>query len=1074
MESHRQAFEGVYNNARMLHFLTSVVGSTCHVRVKNGAVYEGIFKTLSAQCELAVDAVHKRSDGLGGRLSPSSLPKMEDITDIMIFSPSDLVTMTCTDVDLNFAVRDTFTDSAISSSRLNGEHHEKVLQRWNEDGNGENVELDSDMSNGWDANEMFKFNEETYGVTSTYSSSLSSYTMPLERGNSEVYEQREARAARLAGEIESSLQYRRRISLENDEGRSEEEKYSSVVRETEGGGSPGLTSSGSGRYQVSPSGSAAGAAGHRRRRADQQQVLLVIVAGERLRSRCCWSTSPASGSAAGAAGHRRRRADQQQVLLVIVAGELISSRCCWSSSPESGSAAGAAGHRRRRADQQQVLLVIVAGELISSRESKCMPVLQRAREISLSSGTMTTGGSGRPAASTSSRHVAASSSTPKPSSDRSTPPSARTAHSSHQSQSSLPCSSHALLQPGTLADAMCTSFNGVSSRTSPKSQRLQSSRGLRSANCQTAAAASRVLRPDVPPQEPPPVGPAYLDSSLNSFVTTATTITKPSGPVPLFPVDVSEILITAAKERTEDLPGPQEGRSHKGPSVQQRAQLEELRKFGKEFRLQPSSSPTVSPASADPPPPDGPARPPSSSSSPSKPATPSVQDLQGPTETAPPISLAAAPPPLAPPGPHSSGPEAPQPSGGEEACPASGDYSEAGSASQVKNSKLNPNAKEFLPVKVLLSRTALKPAAAQTPPRLAPPSPSVVLPPPAQPGGGSIYSSPPAPYLSYMPPVPMQGHSVQPPQLYQYMSTIGQPRYPRGSKGPVVGPRPYHHTSSSSPLISAPGPPLVASPYPQSYLQYAQVVQAMPPHYHGQTVYSLLQGGVRMLASGNPPIGPPGPQYPSRAEGPPGPQQAVYVPQSFSHHSGSVHPPQPSSTPTGNQPPLQHTAPSPGHAQVSQGGPQHQSLFPSGGLSAPTPPSVPQGHGSLQVSYPPQGYSLPAHGFASISQLPQVNSSICAHERFNRSTSKPNGCVFGVKTKSKPLQAHVPGGLPGPARHGPPPIFLHYVPPQQGSSSTRQHGPPPQQGAPQHFYIGPPQAVQVQASQQLSFHTSAN
>lgn len=39
---------------------------------------------------------------------------------------------------------DTFTDSAISSSRVNGEHREKVLQRWDGDGNGENFELESD------------------------------------------------------------------------------------------------------------------------------------------------------------------------------------------------------------------------------------------------------------------------------------------------------------------------------------------------------------------------------------------------------------------------------------------------------------------------------------------------------------------------------------------------------------------------------------------------------------------------------------------------------------------------------------------------------------------------------------------------------------------------------------------------------------------------------------------------------------------------------------------------------------------------------------------------------------------
>lgn len=54
----------------------------------------------------------------------------------------------------------------------------------------------------------------------------------------------------------------------------------------------------------------------------------------------------------------------------------------------------------------------------------------------------------------------------------------------------------------------------------------------------------------------------------------------------------------------------------------------------------------------------------------------------------------------------------------------------------------------------------------------------------------------------------------------------------------MVGPRPEHHASPASPIIpagaSANGPPLVASQYPLPYLQYSQVIQAMPPHYHGQ------------------------------------------------------------------------------------------------------------------------------------------------------------------------------------------------------------------------------------------------
>lgn len=32
------------------------------------------------------------------------------------------------------------------------------------------------QSNGWDANEMFRYNEMKYGITSTYDSSLSMYT----------------------------------------------------------------------------------------------------------------------------------------------------------------------------------------------------------------------------------------------------------------------------------------------------------------------------------------------------------------------------------------------------------------------------------------------------------------------------------------------------------------------------------------------------------------------------------------------------------------------------------------------------------------------------------------------------------------------------------------------------------------------------------------------------------------------------------------------------------------------------------------------------------------------------------
>ncbi|KAI4820514.1 hypothetical protein KUCAC02_028491 [Chaenocephalus aceratus] len=126
---------------------------------------------------------------------------------------------------------DNFTDAAVSG-KINGEHKEKDLEPWDggETHNSDSLEsLDTDVSNGWDPNDMFKYNEEKYGVLSTYDSSLSTYTVPLERDNSEEFLKREARAAQLAEEIEGSATYKARVALENDE-RSEEEKYTAVMR----------------------------------------------------------------------------------------------------------------------------------------------------------------------------------------------------------------------------------------------------------------------------------------------------------------------------------------------------------------------------------------------------------------------------------------------------------------------------------------------------------------------------------------------------------------------------------------------------------------------------------------------------------------------------------------------------------------------------------------------------------------------------------------------------------------------------------------------------------------------------
>ncbi|XP_063749639.1 ataxin-2-like protein isoform X3 [Eleginops maclovinus] len=959
-------FEGVYNNTRMLHFLTAVVGSTCDITVKNGSVFEGVFKTLSSRCELAVDAVHKRTEE---EESSSTLPRREDITDTMIFSPSDLVTMICKDVDLNFATRDTFTDTAISSTRVNGEHKEKVLQRWEGgDSNGEGFDLEKDPSNGWDANEMFRYNEVKYGVTSTYDSSLSMYTVPLEKGNTENFRQREARAARLACEIESSPQYRHRVGLENDEGKSEEDKYSAVVRDgndrergresprdrerEKGRDSPGASTR-DGKYIPLP---------QRQREMNRERER-----GER--------------GSGGPPPHAR-----------LSGGYRSNPPSSSSPRPPLPSAAG----------PQSGISPSERNSPLSGRGGAYAP---HHPQGSPSSGP-TPASSGGPASSPASASTAPSPSSPPA-------PHGHTVPHSH----SLP---HSLSDAGR-------PVNGVSSRTSPKAQRLpQSSRTVRSSNSHSQSSTSRSPKSGSSQDTP------YLDTSSVSMPPQ-----KTSGPAPLFPVDVNEILGNAAKERSAESPScTEDSKSGKVPSVQQRSQIEELRRFGKEFRLQPSggnSSSPSSPATANPPSlgevsQPGAAKPSSDASSEPKASAPSPSQPQpspSPAADAKDSTSATAS--------DRHSPATPQPArtpGSEDARPESAERPE-GMPEQVKKSTLNPNAKEFNPVKAPMPMT--KPNTAPTPPRPTPPSPVVLQ----HPGGqGPLYNTP---YLSYV----SQIHPVQPPPMYQYtMSAVSQGKYPRTK----VAQR-SDHGNTAPPMMqaaaSAAGAPLVASPYPQPYLQYnpqqygqQQVLQAMSP-YPGQVpMYSMLQGGARMIGQGGGPhpqaMGPPGgPQFSAQGEGPQGPQQGIYAQQSFAHHSGAVHQPQPSSTPTGNQPPPQHAAPSPG--QNAQAGPQPQSLYHSGPLSAQTPPNMPPGHTSPQGSYPIQGYSIHSH-----QGIPQ---------------SYPLGQL---------TQAHVQGAMSGhhTGNHGQPQLVMLQPPPQQGPGSVQQHPQHgPQQGAHQHFYIGHPQGM---------------
>ena len=67
---------------------------------------------------------------------------------------------------------------------------EKQLEPWDGstgvNGDETSLELEPD-ANGWDANDMFRKNEQIYGVQSTYDNTLSAYTVQLQASDSADY-----------------------------------------------------------------------------------------------------------------------------------------------------------------------------------------------------------------------------------------------------------------------------------------------------------------------------------------------------------------------------------------------------------------------------------------------------------------------------------------------------------------------------------------------------------------------------------------------------------------------------------------------------------------------------------------------------------------------------------------------------------------------------------------------------------------------------------------------------------------------------------------------------------------------
>ncbi|NWS39173.1 ATX2 protein, partial [Probosciger aterrimus] len=906
------SFDGIYANMRMVHILTSVVGSKCEVQVKNGGIYEGVFKTYSPKCDLVLDAAHRKT-------AESSLgPKREDILESILFKSSDFVMVHFKDMDTNYARRDAFTDSAISA-KVNGEHKEKDLEPW--DG-GENTAteeleaLETDVSNGWDPNDMFRYNEENYGVVSTYDSSLSSYTVPLERDNSEEFLKREARATQLAEEIESSAQYKARVALENDE-RTEEEKYTAVQR----------------------------SANERESHSVNTRENKYIPPGQRNRDVLSWGSGRQNSPRMGQSG----------------SGPPISRSGSHTSefSPNSG------------ADQRVVNGVVDIKYLLCgvvfffSGPPRMSPKAQRhprGHRVSTGRGTISSG----------------------------------LEFVSHNAPGEA--STTAVARGSPSGGTWSSVVSGVP-RLSPKTHRPRSPRqsstpmGPALPSPQPGTIPTESVAMPVPAASPTPASPAsnravtpsseakdtrLQDQRQNSATGNKENI-KPSETSPSFPKPENKGVSPIVSEH--------------------RKQIDDLKKFKNDFRLQSSSSSdavdqllnktregeksrdvvkektestpkesiieTGSNTNSN----GGSSKPNSPSISPS--ISNSSEQKRGPEVTSQ--------------GVQTSGPGSKQDKEDKE--------EKKDTSEQVRKSTLNPNAKEFNP----RSFAQPKPSTTPTSPRpQAQPSPSMVghqqpTPVYTQPvcfAPNMMYPVPVSPGVQPLYPIPMTPMPVNQAKTYRAVPNMPQQRQDQ------------HHQSTMMHPASAAGPPIVATPpaYSTQYVAYSpqqfpnQPLVQHVPHYQSQHphVYSpVIQGNARMMAP--PTHAQPGlvsssatqygaheqthamyacPKIPYSKETGPSFYFAIStgsLAQQYAHPNATLHPhpphPQPSATPTGQQQSQHagsHPAPSPVQHHQHQAAqalhlanPQQQSAIYHAGL-APTPPSMTPGSNtqSPQNSFP--------------------------------------------------------------------------------------------------------------------------
>ena len=244
--------EGVYLNGRIMHTITSLIGSIVQIVVRDGHTYEGVLQTFSPEFEIAIAAateIDKRSVSEGnniGHLISSLCSNQQEMHAFRLFPIKNVVTISCLNTDMDFASTGSFqTDAELGSKNRVESSEERTLVPWSPDDGPDDGRpdgphkasraldsLDSDNSNGWTAEQMFAVNTGM-GVQTGFQDLDGVYTIALNKADTPESREKQKQAEAIAREIEGNQTSKRRSEQENSDDRTEEEQFSAVTRTAE-------------------------------------------------------------------------------------------------------------------------------------------------------------------------------------------------------------------------------------------------------------------------------------------------------------------------------------------------------------------------------------------------------------------------------------------------------------------------------------------------------------------------------------------------------------------------------------------------------------------------------------------------------------------------------------------------------------------------------------------------------------------------------------------------------------------------------------------------------------------------